>query len=332
MREYHDKNWLEGKYLVEKLSDRQIGELCGACVWSINNARKKFGIKSRSPSERSKLVPHTKEWHKKIGNAHRKWLKANPDSQKGERNPMWGKHHSKKTKQKIGEKSKDRRHSLTQRIKASNKLRKSGQLNLPMNVRIDKKVEKKKILYKNKKRINKCPLCGGHKKNVSIVCHECRYTKKGKAYIKNHTPEWRGYICSKCNGAKDLSSKLCRKCALEKKAKEKKGHRIGARKRTTGGYIYIYMPNHPNADVNGWIFEHRLVMSKKLGRPLHPWELVHHKYGIKTDNRPENLEIRPRLDHRSITIIQIALKKRKVPTKYIKKVIDVLFQSKEVKE
>lgn len=74
-------------------------------------------------------------------------------------------------------------------------------------------------------------------------------------------------------------------------------HDVTGRKRTSKGYVTLCIKSHPYADANGYIFEHRVVMEMFLKRYLKPNEVVHHKNGIKHDNRIENLELMEHSEH-----------------------------------
>lgn len=50
----------------------------------------------------------------------------------------------------------------------------------------------------------------------------------------------------------------------------------GGRASHSLGYIWIKQPNHPFADVRGYVLEHRLVVEKQIGRYLEKGEIVHH--------------------------------------------------------
>lgn len=96
----------------------------------------------------------------------------------------------------------------------------------------------------------------------------------------------------------DCERKLIRKSlkrteGLVYKGKCKKGHKNpawkGGRRIDKYGYVLIHAPNHPMANYCGYVREHRLVMSRLLGRNLTKKEVVHHKDGDRTNNNPENL-------------------------------------------
>lgn len=62
-------------------------------------------------------------------------------------------------------------------------------------------------------------------------------------------------------------------------------------RRKSHGYVEIKKPEHPFADSEGYVKEHRLIMEAELGRYLATKEYVHHINGVKTDNRIENLQL-----------------------------------------
>jgi HNH endonuclease len=87
-----------------------------------------------------------------------------------------------------------------------------------------------------------------------------------------------------------MRSKTCLKCRAEAGATN--GNWRGGTVKHRAGYVLRRVPTHPKAKTaNGYTLEHVLVMEELLGRHLLDGENVHHKNGIKHDNRPENLEL-----------------------------------------
>lgn len=69
-----------------------------------------------------------------------------------------------------------------------------------------------------------------------------------------------------------------------------------------GGYVCIKMREHPKAYQNGYVKRAVLVAEGKIGRHLTREEITHHVNGIKTDDRPENIEVLSASQHNAITM------------------------------
>jgi len=91
------------------------------------------------------------------------------------------------------------------------------------------------------------------------------------------------------------------------------------------GYAMLWCPDHPtvkNVTGKNYVFEHRLVMEKKLGRYLLPNENVHHKDGRRAHNVEDNLELwyKPQpAGQRVEDILQYAIKYHKESLKELMK-------------
>lgn len=101
-------------------------------------------------------------------------------------------------------------------------------------------------------------------------------------------------VCKEVSFHQRVSDGRPRSCSHSCAAKLSNGRRPIKNKviPQVNGYLLEYAPWHPHAISRGrYVLQHRLVMEKHLGRLLDKTERVHHKNGIRSDNRIENLEL-----------------------------------------
>ena len=86
---------------------------------------------------------------------------------------------------------------------------------------------------------------------------------------------------------------LCNSCANKiKQTGRRKGNGL-----YKDGYMLIHIPEHPRANKRGVVKRAILVLEEKLGRPLLPNMISHHRNNIRDDDNPENLEELTRAEH-----------------------------------
>lgn len=157
-----------------------------------------------------------------------------------------------------------------------------------------------------------CPECGKeykpHRREQMFCSRKC-----WKANTANRrTSECP--VCGKVYTSRHYSGTCSRKCAAERQRLEPAGHNcercgklipwpetkrfcsqecrglpLGSVKVLATGYARVKVA--PGGHDGGWVLQHRHVMELILGRTLEPHERVHHRNGIRADNRPENLEL-----------------------------------------
>jgi len=131
------------------------------------------------------------------------------------------------------------------------------------------------------------------------------------ACIKCGKRRWVRLIRRKISGGEPVNLQY-RHCNAGRPGQEN-GSWKGGRRILRNGYVLDWLPSddffRSMATKEGYVREHRLVMAKHLNRCLLSWEVVHHRNGLKSDNRLENLElIGCRGKHN--TIVESQLKKQ----------------------
>ena len=159
-----------------------------------------------------------------------------------------------------------------------------------------------------------CPICG---KKFHLKPYKLRIDKNHYCSRECHYEAKRQYM----KGYKNHQYGL---------RKEKNASWKGGKKLSRYGYMRVLMPEHPFAEKDGTILEHRLVAEQHLltdensieingKKYLSPDYIVHHKNHNRLDNRPENLEIMKKGKHSSMHCLESPMPRDEKTGRFVSK-------------